>query len=212
MKNETMKLEIEFPANYKLIKRKSKKLLILLHGFAQSNQTVLEKFKDAVSDEYDILAPNGPFPIPKIRKDYIERRYAWYFFDRHTNTYDIDYNFPSKVISKMVAKLGYENTPKTILGYSQGGYLSPFAALELREVESIIGLSCTFKWQYLPEEIPFNIYAIHGTSDEMVDYKNSKEHFDILKKRTKAESNYISLQNETHELTNSFVEKAINLL
>ena len=212
MNDETMKIEIDFPISYKLIKRKSKKLIILLHGFAQSNKAILDKFTDAISDEYDILAPNGPFPIPKIRKEYIERRYAWYFFDRHTNTYDIDYSFPAELLSRTVTKLGYENTPKVIIGYSQGGYLSPFTALQMRNVESIIGLACTFKWQYLPNELPFNVYAIHGAVDQMVEYQNSKNHFLELEKKTSFNTHYITLNKEGHELTTPFVEEAIKLL
>ena len=212
MNNETMKTEIDFPISYKLIKRKSKKLIILLHGFAQSNKTILDKFTEAISDEYDIFAPNGPFPIPKIRKDYIERRYAWYFFDRHTNTYDIDYTFPAELLSRTVKKLGYENTPKVIIGYSQGGYLSPFAALKMTNVQSIVGLACTFKWQYITETLPFNTYAIHGAMDEMVEYQNSKTHFLELEKKTSLKSRYITLNKEGHELTSPFVEEAIKLL
>ncbi len=212
MKNETIKLEIDFPTSYKLIKRKSKKLLILLHGFAQTNDVMLEHFLDSVSEDYDILAPNGPFPIPKIRRDYIEKRYAWYFFNRHTNTYEIDYSFPATLLQKLVQKLGYENTQKVIIGYSQGGYLSPFAGLALKNVESIIGLCCTYKWQYLTEELPFNVYSIHGVDDKLVDHQNSKVHFEKLVTKISRESRYISLRDEGHDLSKRIVQETLKLI
>lgn len=207
-----MKIEIDFPINYKLIKNKSNKLLILLHGFAQSNTVMLKHFQNSIPDDYDILIPNGPFPIPKIRKDYIEKRYAWYFFNRHTNTYEIDYKLPSKLISGLVDKLGYQNTEKVIVGYSQGGYLSPFTALELQNVSRIIGLCCTYKWQFLPEVLPFDVYSIHGSDDLMVDHQNSKEHFQKIKVSDQSQSNYITIDGQGHDLNENIVNEVKKLL
>lgn len=212
MNNQTIKLEIEFPTNYKLLKRKSKKLLILLHGFAQKNDAILDHFQDKVSEDYDILAPNGPFPIPKIRREYIEKRYAWYFFDRHENSYDIDYSISSDLLKKLVNKLGYQDIPKTIIGYSQGGYLSPFAGLAIENVQSIIGLCCTYKWQFLNEELPFNVYSIHGTDDKLVDHQNSKVHFEKIKTCSSKESRYISLKGEGHDLSPLIIQEALKLI
>ncbi|WP_372654877.1 alpha/beta hydrolase [Halobacteriovorax sp.] len=212
MKNQTIKLEIDFPINYKLTKRKSKKLLILLHGFAQTNEAILEHFLDSAPDDYDILAPNGPLPIPKIRRDYIEKRYAWYFFDRHSNSYDIDYSLSANLLQKLVQTLGYDETPKVVIGYSQGGYLSPFAGLAMNKIQSIIGLCCTYKWQYITEELPFNVYSIHGVEDKLVDHQNSKVHFEKLKTSSKKESRYISLKNEGHDLSDNIVQEALKLI
>ncbi|WP_044557366.1 alpha/beta hydrolase [Halobacteriovorax marinus] len=212
MKTHALKINLPFPINYQLDKRKGKKLLILLHGFAQSAEYMKQYFHNLIPEDFDILIPNGPFPIPKIRRDYIEKRYAWYFFDRHTGKYDIDYSFPSNLLKELVSSLGYANTSKTIIGYSQGGYLSPFAALELNQVESIIGIGCTYKWQFLPDELPYNIYSIHGKKDQIVEIDNSREHFEELKKRTKLQSSYICLENSAHELDADMVNEALKLL
>ena len=82
---ERKKINIEFPFDYQLIERGGNKLAILLHGFGQTSQIMRDDFLDLIPDEYSVLIPNGPFPIPKIRAESIEHRYAWYFFDRHTN-------------------------------------------------------------------------------------------------------------------------------
>ncbi|OUR97123.1 hypothetical protein A9Q84_12400 [Halobacteriovorax marinus] len=204
------KIEIDFPLDYYYIDRGGSKLAILLHGFAQKGEDMLEHFQKVIPEDYDILAPNGPFPLPKIRREYIDKRYAWYFYDRHTNTYDIDYNFPATLLSKIVNETKHSASEKMIIGYSQGGYLAPFVAERLENVSKVIGLACTFKWQFLKEKLNFSLFAIHGSKDNMVEMENSKNHFDKLKERVQ-NSQYIILDDLGHTLTNEFIEKTVEL-
>jgi predicted esterase len=203
MELQRKKIDIDFPLDFKLYKNGKKKLAILLHGFAQSAKEIEGELKDSISDEYDILIPNGPFPIPKIRADKIEERYAWYFYNRHTDQYKVNYDFPATILSKLINELGYKDNEKIIIGYSQGGYLSPFLANELQNVTSVYALACTIKWQYLPKELNYPLIQIHGQDDLMVDYKNSKEHFVELAKIAQS-SKYISLAGVGHRLEESF--------
>ena len=211
MELQRKKINIDFPMDYKLIKNGGKKLAILLHGFAQSSEEIQKELQSSISTEYDLLIPNGPFPIPKIRADKVEERFAWYFFNRHTNTYRINYDFPATLLSRLVDALGYKGTEKIIIGYSQGGYLSPFVANELQNVTIVYALACTLKWQYLPGKLDYPVVQIHGREDLMVDYKNSKEHFEALNK-VSPDSKYISLDGVGHRLEESFKAKLLELI
>jgi predicted esterase len=206
MKTERKKINIDFPIDYQMIDRGSEELAILLHGFGQNSEIIKSDLLDSIPEKYNVLIPNGPFPIPKIRPEKIEERFAWYFYNSHTNTYKIEYSFPATLLSKLIDQLGYSNSKKIIIGYSQGGYLSPFLASQLEGVTSIYALACTLKWQYIQEEkLPYTIHQIHGEDDLMVDYKNSYEHYEQLKERA-IESEYITIKNEGHRITEPFKE------
>ncbi len=211
MKTERKKINIDFPFDYHLLKRSGEKLVILLHGFAQSAQQISQELLESIPSDYDVLIPNGPFPIPKISADKIVERYAWYFYNRQTDSYKIDYSFPSALLNSLVTELGYEAHKKIILGYSQGGYLSPFLALKLSNVELVIGACCTMKWQLLPERMHFPLIQIHGGEDLMVEYKNSFEHYNVIKDRF-TDSSYIVLKDEGHRLTDPFREEIRRIL
>ncbi|WP_164848267.1 hypothetical protein [Halobacteriovorax sp. HLS] len=211
MKTDRKKINIDFPFDYKLIKRNGSKLVILLHGFAQSAQEISTELLESIPEGFDVLIPNGPFPIPKITPEKVIERYAWYFYNRHSNSYKIDYNFSASLISKLIDELDYKDTEKLIIGYSQGGYLSPFLAQELTNVSLVLGLCCTIKWQFLPEKLNFPLIQIHGKEDLMVDYKNSFEHYSIIKQRL-PNSSYIVVEDEGHRLKDPFKREIEKIL
>ena len=118
----------------------SDRVILLLHGYAQNSQEIIDSFKSLI-DESDAhwLVPNGVFPIPKKRKDYISYRFAWYFYNTVKQEYYIDFDYPSHVLSGLLAKLNTKDKAVTIIGYSQGGYLAPFVAQRYPQAQKVIG-------------------------------------------------------------------------
>src|SRR4051794_31786006 len=105
-----------------------RELVILLHGFQQSGKHMADKLAGCFSEQVSILAPNAPFPLPERKPDGSYRvGFSWYFYNAPMDEYYIDMSVALEYLQGLVLKLGLEKLPKRIVGFSQGGYLAPFA-------------------------------------------------------------------------------------
>src|ERR1700733_6059654 len=139
----SVKIQLPFQYNF-LDKEDASEVILLMHGYSQSAQSFLHKLKKALPLSAKIIAANGPFPVPERDGDSFKVGFSWYFYDFKADQYYIDMKPAVEMWKSIVKETKSENLPKRIIGYSQGGYLSPFVARELKGVHQVIGLSCQF--------------------------------------------------------------------
>jgi predicted esterase len=197
------KVTTEFPMEYDLITSpEAKRTYILLHGFYESAAIIKEKLLSLIPTDSNILIPNGCFPLPKRRAHGWDIFFSWYFFDEATQSFYVEYDFPAAVLEKLVKQLGLESAPITIIGYSQGGYLSPFLAERLPACDKVIGLGCSYKFDMLEKTSHYTIDGIHGDADNKVDPVNAQNFFNKLDSKIKG--NFTVLPGVGHELNDLF--------
>jgi predicted esterase len=190
----------------------SSKIAILLHGYGQNSDIIKEDLKELLDLDYYWIIPNGVFPMPKKRADGISYKFAWYFYDTQEQKYYIDFKYPCAVLSGLVDQVDNKDRPVTIVGYSQGGYLSPFLGQAIERTQKVIGINCNYRYDMLESEFNFDLYSIHGNSDPIVDYDNSKNSFAQLKNKLSSESRYITIDKGTHSISEDFITELRSLL
>lgn len=201
----------EFQVEYELIGNESaKRTYILLHGFYENASMIKERLLKFLPKDSNILIPNACFPVPKRRPKGWELYFSWYFFNEKTNEFYIEYDFPAGVLEKLVGQLNLNALPITIIGYSQGGYLSPFLAERLLSCDQVIGLGCSYKFDLLKKSSHYKIDAIHGRLDDKVDPLNAEDCFNKLPSQMRGSFNM--LEESAHELDQSFFSKLQKLL
>jgi predicted esterase len=199
------------PVDYLLINPESKKLLILLHGYQQTAEKIYSKVKSALPKDLAILVANGIYPLPERKEGHYEVGYAWYLYDNFADEYLFDQKPAASLMKSLIENLGFKNSPKILVGYSQGGYFAPFLAQELENVTRLIGVSCHF----LVDEIKkptYKIDALHGENDEVVNPKESREAHEQLIKNG-AVGSFQMVSGEGHKITPNLVshlEKMLN--
>ena len=157
---------------------------LLLHGYAERGEKMFNRVASIIPPEGEIIAPDGPFPLPgrfplnpqtqRGEQQFI-KSFAWYFYDRATGRFFIDYTVPARLLGNLMKCL--EDLPLTIVGYSQGGYLSLFAAGEIPGCDHIIGINGSWRDDKLPSALPLNlrIDSINGAGDDIVDPRKAQE-------------------------------------
>jgi predicted esterase len=184
---------------FTLVKGEPKRIYLLLHGYLLDGEFMLNALKDTIPDDSMIIAPNGPFPVPVKKKDRYIPKYAWYFFDSASKTYYIDFNPASHFLEEVLNKYNNQKLPVTVIGYSQGGYLSPKIPEVIYEVDTVIGLACCFRNERFSIKSDVTYHQIHGSNDLIVDAKGSTEEFEQLKKRGN-KGEFILLDSTAHRI------------
>lgn len=148
-------------------------LAIFLHGYADHGGSFLRRlFPKGWPTELDnvaLLAPNGLFPVPVKTEEGWREAYSWYFFDEAKMRMLISPDFAVIGIKTLLEKYGLEDTPKTIIGFSQGGFLAPYLAKHLQHVSEIIAVGSGFRPDYYDvlSAKQIRLTAIHGDQDEV---------------------------------------------
>jgi predicted esterase len=165
-------------------------LVILLHGYQQSGRYLFDKLASQCPSNAVILAPNGPYPLPERKADGTYRLgFSWYFYNPATDSYYIDMSIALEMLARLVEELGYSELPKRIVGFSQGGYLAPFAAMRFKAVKQVVGIASEFvadEWRESAKtqsrEWPpqYRVDSIHGDQDDIVEVKDSRKNHEIL--------------------------------
>ncbi|EQC43824.1 alpha/beta hydrolase [Bacteriovorax sp. Seq25_V] len=189
----------------------AKKLLLILHGYGQNAQEIYESLKDIITDEYHCIIPNGVFPMPKQRADKISYRFAWYFYNTIEQKYYIDFKYPCSVLSSFLARINPENRLTTIVGYSQGGYLSPFLGQVYAPTRRVIGINCNYRYDMLNSQIDFDLFSIHSEGDPIVNFENSQSSFEMLRPLL-LKGEFIALPTKTHDIDQEIRETLLRLL
>jgi predicted esterase len=192
--------------------KESTNKILLLHGYGQNNEVIYEDFKDLITNDCHWIIPNGFFPIPKKRPDKIIYRYAWYFYNDVKQQYFIDFKYPVEVIKSflniILPSSGYK---LKIIGYSQGGYLAPFLGQAIDQTEQVIGINCNYRVDMLEKVFKFQLDAIHGQEDGIVDPNNSYHSFSKIQTRY-PHFRYKKLEHYGHELNSDYLDNVKELL
>ncbi|MCY4524189.1 MAG: hypothetical protein OXB84_05575 [Halobacteriovoraceae bacterium] len=189
--------------------KEAKRVYLLLHGYGQNCDSIIDELKSALPANALILAPNGPFPLPQRTSKGLYLNFAWYFYDNIRNTYHIDYQLPATILKELAQTLNLNKIPMTVIGFSQGGYLSPFVANMISSVDHVIGISCRFCYERLGK-IGYRIDGIHGRSDSIVDPDGArKSHGEMI---SKGGSGKFYLFEEGHKLGGEFKNCVKNLV
>lgn len=165
---------------------KPKVLLLFLHGYSDHGGSFVKRlFPDHWPETFQdaaVLAPNGPFPVPVKSDAGWREAYAWYFFDEKSGGMIITPETSIRGCLDLISKFGYEEIPKVIVAFSQGGYLAPQLARKLNGVKEIIAIATGFREDYYPSSAPWVITAIHGSDDPVFPINDARDaHARILK-------------------------------
>lgn len=161
-----------------------KRLYVLMHGYLQSGKKIYDKLESLIPPDSMVLAPNGPFPIPREvsseNGSHFEVGFSWYFYNPKTDEYFIDMEIGVNLVKSLIREMKLESIPATLIGFSQGGYLAPFAASNIAQVDHVIGIGCQFLNEELSLPLRFRMDQIHGAQDDVVDPKTSQKSHQAL--------------------------------
>ena len=157
-------------------------LIILLHGHRGTGKMFFDKFTQAFPENAVVLAPNAPFPLNVDEPDGTHRYgYSWYFYDVRTQEYLLDMRHAVDFLTKGLSALKLDQMEKTILGFSQGGYLALTVAAALTNVKHVIGVGCEFVRPEFQETPMFRVDGVHGEKDDIVSFAvGKKSHADLM--------------------------------
>ena len=206
MEKETVFLDSSYRIDYQL-QSGDGPLIVLLHGYAQNGGLLLTDLAPALTHNNCLLIPNGPFPMPNKIKSIEALRYAWYFYDHTIDQYYIPYSIPAALIRNLIAHCQFNQREKIIIGYSQGGYLAPFAAEMLNNVKSVICINSSFRYDMMSKgKEKFLVHAINGANDNLVDPLNAQQShkkLDTLKRR----GDFNLVNGATHTINQAILEQ-----
>lgn len=184
-------------------------VILALHGYQQSGEFLYKRLEKHLEAEKTlIICPNGPFLLPTKKNEAWIDTYSWYFFDPLKKSFYINYEPSAKLISQLLDQLNILKKEVTLIGYSQGGYLSPKVAELNSNIKRVIGLACIFRGERFKLKKDCEYYQIHGTKDDVVDIQEAKEEFDNLNIPKKQ---FLTIEAD-HLLTSNYFEKLKTIL
>jgi predicted esterase len=202
------KLPITFHYHPVENKKSSTPLVVFLHGYTDSGKALLRRALKGKKLPYSVLAPNGPFPLPIKAGDHYKEAYAWYFWDVATNKMVIHPEVAVQILRHLVHHLGYENSPKIIVGFSQGGFLMPFLFPQIKNIKGLVGIGCNYRLTNYQEPVSCPLIAIHGAEDQVVPLEASQKSYEELVTAKGLKGEYYVLSTMGHTVD----EMASNLL
>jgi predicted esterase len=172
---------------------------------------MMEKLGSVIPSDAAVLSPNGPFPLPRRTDSGYRLGFSWYFYNPHTDEYLVDMEIGAGFVAHLISQLGLAHLPTALIGFSQGGYLAPFVAEQMPQVNQIIGLSS----QYLVEEmqlpVRYRADAVHGAKDEIVSAEVSSEaHRKLLE--SGAQGEFLLLEEAGHRIDAAMQSAVAELL
>lgn len=177
-----------------------KQVILLLHGLNERGKRIMRKLVSALPDDALILAPNGPFPIPRLKDNRVTYGHSWYFFDKFEQKYFVNQDLAKHWLKEVVKQENPNKLPVTIIGFSQGGYLAPLVGEIIAETKLVIGLACEFRSNLIQTPLTFPLEAIHGKLDEIVLSDWATREITILRERGHQIGLHL-LENTSHEIS-----------
>lgn len=161
------------------------KVIVLLHGYRSNAFRMWSWFEKRIPEEWSLLAPQGPFPLPEPQGNGFRLGYSWYFFDGKSNKFHTNYEIPKSYLVNLMKQLGFENSQKSLIGFSQGGYATVQMFPELKNVQHIVGVGCSFNIDNpnFPKEL--KVEAVHGAKDPIVELDKTVMKFHHLPRENK---------------------------
>lgn len=182
--NELQKfnISIDIPISYQHFNLgPDKPVILFFHGFADSAKALLRRAYPNPNPDYEILAINGPFPVPQKKDGIWKYAFAWYFTDYTVQTTYIHPKVSVKPVLDLLKELKLENRRKFIVGFSQGAFLIPHLLSDLTKVEHIVTIGAHYRPQEYPDNLKATIDALHGAQDDVLTIQKAKESFNELK-------------------------------
>jgi predicted esterase len=173
----------------------SDKLLVCLHGLGQNYKYMYRSMK--YLNGFDLLCPNAPIALPPTYQTKLGVGFSWYDYDIKKDEYIIGMSNAINYLKEVVHSLNKTYSNIQIIGFSQGAYLAPFVANELKNITQLVLIAGRIKDEDLIEKYPYKIIQLHGKTDKYVDYENSYKSFEQY--RLKNEAEFITL-NMNHEI------------
>ncbi len=195
------------------VEPRPERVALLLHGYEQNGRYMINKLGPAFDESTYVIAPNGPFPLPKRTDEGYRVGFSWYFYDPKTDDYYIDMSVSIQAIKSLLGKLQLEELPIVIVGFSQGGYLAPFVAKALKARDRhVVGIACEFLYDEVvpyPKEIRMD--AIHGEKDTITDPVQAQiAHKKFVEMGSKGE--FTLIPNLEHRITDQVRDKVNQLI
>ena len=155
-----------------------KTLLLFLHGYADSGPSLIRRAFPSLDEQFEILAPNGLFPLPQQRESGWKEAYSWYFAEFSSGRVLIPPQVSARAVINLINCLGLTERKKILCGFSQGGFFLPYVARELTRVQQIITIGTGYRLEdYTASGVCTRISAIHGDQDDIVPMEPAREEF-----------------------------------
>lgn len=186
-------------------------IYLLLHGYLLDGEFMYNKLKESLPENSLIIAPNGPFMVPQKKGEEYFPKYGWYFFDPLKKSFYINYEPAAEYLKTILSIYNPKKKPVTIIGYSQGGYLSPKVAQIIPEITKVIGLACVFrntKFNYRNDVV---YHQIHGNIDLAVEMAGALEEWVTLKEKGNS-GQFIELDEVGHRFSNEYLTSLQSIL
>jgi predicted esterase len=167
---------------YILSQNPSENLVVALHGYQDSAQSMLRRLGWTEADlPFQWLALNAPFPVPVWNADGFKEAYSWYFRDSERNLVLVKPSTTAERVAALIKDLGFERRPVVFFGFSQGGYLAPHVAKHLAAVRGIVGLGCGYTQEGYENLKPTAVWGLHGGADERISIEKARhEHAAVM--------------------------------
>lgn len=190
----------------------AKELILGLHGFTDSAKALQRRLGDFSSlSSAARLFPNGPFPLPVRIEGGYKEAYAWYFFDMDRNRVVISPDPALTLIQSLVRELGYEDTPKTLIGFSQGGFLAPFLAASLKNVRRMICIGSGYRVDDYVSLGELQVFGLHGEKDEVISVERSRQQFQALQ-NAGVKGQWIEFKDLKHSMDDASRSRLLEIL
>ncbi|MCE3010770.1 MAG: hypothetical protein LW875_09170 [Proteobacteria bacterium] len=157
-----------------------KPLLIFLHGYTDTAAGFLKRAFPHLDHKYEILAPNGLFPVPQKIAGGWRQSFAWYFAEFTKSSVLIHPDVSASALVKLIQDLGLEDREKVLLGFSQGGFFLPFLCRKLTRLKKMFAVGSAFRPEDYQTTLPVPLEAFHGTEDEIVPFEIARTSFQDL--------------------------------
>lgn len=171
--------EFPMPIRYHVDAAKGPGVVICLHGYQDHALSMVRRIGwwERTDLPFQLLAINGPFPVPLWTGEGFKEAYSWYFRD---TSRDLEFLSPTTTANRLrelLTDLGLNNTPKVLFGFSMGGFLAPYVASQVDNVKGIIGYGCGYSPEIYAKFKPLRVHAVHGSKDERIPMENSRTDF-----------------------------------
>lgn len=191
---------------------KAREVILLLHGLNERGKRIMRKLLPALPTHALIIAPNAPFPLPRVKENRVSYGHSWYFYDKFDQQYYLNQDIAKHWLKEMLREENPEGLPLTIIGFSQGGYLAPLVGEIIPETKLIIGLACEFRTTLIKANLPFPLEAIHGKLDEIVTAESAMSEIKKLHDSLGLKIGWHLLDNTAHEISSEMAFKVKEVL
>lgn len=178
-----------------------KSITILLHGYNERGLRIFRKLRKYLPEDSYIIAPNGPFPLPRVKSDRVDFGYGWYFYDPFTKDYLVDQSLALSLLVDLLSQANPNGLPITIIGFSQGGYLAPLLGYALKNTKHVIGIGCEFRTRFFQKMPPFTLDALHGKIDPIISPEHAQAEIKALKEMG-IQVSWHAIPDTKHEINN----------